>query len=261
MTVSWKSVALPSEHGGWGMLAEPLLLGLVVAPSRASACLAVASLAAFLARHPLKLALSDRTRGTRHPRTVAAERVALAYAAAAMAAAAGAFALAGSRPFLPLLAAAPLALLQVTFDVRLQGRRLAPELCGGVALSALAPAMMLAGGWPVAPSVAAGALLAMKATTSVLYVRARLRLDRGQRPPLAPTLGAHAAALSAAAAVCLAGWAPWVAVAGIGLLLLRAVYGLSPWRRIVRAQALGFQELGLGLGFALSLALGFLYLR
>src|SRR5262245_56668038 len=119
MKVAWKSVALPNEHGGWGMLAEPLLVGLVLAPSGAGACLLGASVAAFLARHPLKLALSDRHRGTRHPRTVAAERVAAAYAAVAMACAAGAFALAGPRPFLPLLAVAPLALVQVWFDARL----------------------------------------------------------------------------------------------------------------------------------------------
>jgi hypothetical protein len=32
-----KSVALPVEHGGWGMLGEPLLLALLVAPSWAGA--------------------------------------------------------------------------------------------------------------------------------------------------------------------------------------------------------------------------------
>ena len=261
MSVSWKSVALPSEHGGWGLLAEPLLLGLVLAPSAAGACLCLASVAAFLGRHPLKLALSDRHRGTRHPRTLAAERVALAYAVVAIASAAGAFALAGSRPFVPLLAVTPLAAVQATFDARLQGRRLAPEICGGVALAALAPAVMLAGGWPLPPSLAVGTLLALKAVTCVLYVRTRLRLDRGQRPPLVPTLAAHAGSLGAAAAMTLAGWAPWVAVAASAALLLRAAYGLSPWRRIVRPQALGFQELGLGLGFAVSLALGFLFVR
>jgi hypothetical protein len=261
MKVAWKSIALPNEHGGWGMLAEPLLVGLVLAPSAAAACLLIASVAAFMARHPLKLALSDRHRGTRHPRTVAAERVALAYATVALASAAGALALAGPRPFAPLLAVAPLALVQVTFDARLQGRHLAPEICGGVALAALAPALMLAGGWPLAPSLAVGALIALKATTCVLYVRARLRLDRGQQPPLVPTLAAHVAVIPLAAAVWLAGWAPWIAVAASVVLLLRAAHGLSPWRRIVRPQALGFQELGLGIGFAATLAAGFLSLR
>jgi hypothetical protein len=59
----------------------------------------------------------------------------------------------------------------------------------------------------------------------------------------------------------LAGWAPWIAVAATGALLARAAHGLSSRRRVARPQALGFQELGLGIGFALCLALGFLVYR
>ena len=58
-----RGVALPSEHGGWGLTLEPGLLGLLVAPSVAGACLAVAAVVAFVARTPLKLALVDRRRG------------------------------------------------------------------------------------------------------------------------------------------------------------------------------------------------------
>lgn len=38
--ISWKRIVLPSEHGSWGFLAEPLLLGLLAAPSGAGAALA-----------------------------------------------------------------------------------------------------------------------------------------------------------------------------------------------------------------------------
>lgn len=255
--VSWRSVALPNEHGGWGMLAEPVLLGLVLAPSVAGAWLALASLAAFLARHPLRLALSDRRRGSRYPRTAAAERMTLVYAAIALGAAAGALAAAGARPFVPLLAVAPLAAVQVVYDARLQGRHLAPELCGGAALSALAPAVLLAGGWAFAPSLAAGALIAAKAVTSVLYVRTRLRLDRGQSPRRAPALGAHAIAAAGAAAFAAAGWAPWAGVAAVLALLARAAHGLSSRRKAMRPQALGLRELAFGIAFALALAAGY----
>jgi hypothetical protein len=53
--VSWRALALPVEHGGWGFVVEPLVLGLVLVPSGAGACLAGAALAAFLVRHPLRL--------------------------------------------------------------------------------------------------------------------------------------------------------------------------------------------------------------
>jgi hypothetical protein len=59
---AWRAIALPDEHGGWGLTAEPVLLGLLVAPSWAGAALAVAAFLAFLVRTPLKLVLVDRWR-------------------------------------------------------------------------------------------------------------------------------------------------------------------------------------------------------
>jgi len=55
-TVPWKAVALPAEHGGWGLLAEPVVLGLVSAPSAAGICLALAR--AVLAGHAAAVAVA-----------------------------------------------------------------------------------------------------------------------------------------------------------------------------------------------------------
>ena len=72
--VPLKRVLVPAEHGSWGFLAEPLVLGLAVAFSGAGLLLALAVVAAFLARQPLKLVWTDRRKGRRYPRTAAAER-------------------------------------------------------------------------------------------------------------------------------------------------------------------------------------------
>jgi hypothetical protein len=76
--VRLRSLALPVEHGGWGLLGEPLVLGLAIAPSWAGAGVGLFAAFAFLARHPLKLAAADWRQRRRSPRTLAAERVALA---------------------------------------------------------------------------------------------------------------------------------------------------------------------------------------
>ena len=256
-TVPWRAVALPAEHGGWGFLVEPAVLGLVLAPSAAGFCLALAALAAFLARHPLRLWLIDRRKSVRYPRTALAERVFAAYAAATLALAAAAFALASSPFWLPLAVAAPIGLVALAFDARGRSREALPEATGAVALGASAAAIALAGGAPAAFAWGAWALLALRAVTSVLYVRARIRLDRGLAAGPRAVHAGHAAALAAATGLASVGWAPWLAPVVFFVLLARSGWGLSRWRRPVRPQVLGFQELGYGLLTLALLAVGY----
>jgi len=254
---AWKPIALPAEHGGWGLLAEPVILGLVLAPSAAGACLALAALLGFLARHPLRLWLLDRRKGVRYPRTALAEGFFAGYAGLGALLLAGAFALAPA-PFWPALAAAaPIGLVALAFDARGRSREALPELSGAIALGASAAAIALAGGAPAGVAWGAWALLALRAITSVLYVRARIRLDRGLPAGAGVVLAGHAAALAAATALARTAWAPWLATAAFLVLLARAAWGLSPRRRRVRPQVLGFQELGYGLLTLTLLAVGY----
>jgi hypothetical protein len=252
--VNWRAVALPVEHGAWGMLGEPLVLGLLVAPSWAGLGVAVASLAAFLAHHPLKLVVADWRRGVVQPRTVAARVCVVLYGTVAVTGVV--FAARGSSGWWhPLAAAAPLALAQLAYTARNQGRALLPELLGGVALSSVVAAEMRAAGLPLAPSLAAWAVFAARAVGAVLYVRARLRLDRGLAPNRALPIVAHALGLILAVALSRAGHLPWLAAPAFALLLARAAYGLSPYRRRVAPRVVGMSELAYGIGFVAMLAL------
>jgi hypothetical protein len=258
--VPWKSVALPVEHGGWGLLGEPLVLGLALAPSPAGACLALAAVSGFLSRHPLRLVLMDRRRGVRYPRTTLAAAWFAGYAAialAALAALAAAFAVTAAPFWSALVAAAPLALVLVVSDFAGRSRDAAAETAGGVALCGSAAAIALAGGAPSPLAFTASALLALRALTSVLFVRARLRLDRGLGAQTLPAIAAHVAAVGAAVILGWLGLAPWLAVAAFVVLLARAASGLSTSRRLVRPQVLGFRELGYGVLTLLLVLIGY----
>jgi hypothetical protein len=234
-----------------------VVLGLVLAPSAAGLCLASSALAAFLARHPLRLLLLDRRKGARYPRTAMAERAAIGYALASGLLLAGALALAVAPFWPPLVAAAPLGLLALAFDARGRSREALPEAAGAVGLGASATAIALAGGVAAAPAWSAWALLALRAVTSVLYVRARIRLDRGLAAgPRAVHVG-HVAALAGASLIAAAGWAPWLAALVFLVLLARSGWGLSARRRPVRPQRIGFQELGYGLLTLVLLSIGY----
>jgi hypothetical protein len=250
-----RAIALPIEHGGWGLLLEPLLVGRLIAPSWAGLGIAQLALFAYLARHPLKIAIGDWTQGRRYARTRAAERFALAYSAGALLGLP--LATQGSAWWwTPLALAVPPALFQLVHDVRRRGRALLPELAGSAALGAVAAAAMIAGGADSAGAVAVWLLLSLKGAGAILYVRARLRCDRGsvidRRPPVLAHVGLVAGALGLAAT----GLGPWLAVPAAAALLARAADGLSGRHAPQRPKAIGFRELGYGVAFALAVAIG-----
>jgi hypothetical protein len=255
--VPLKSVALPAEHGGWGLVAEPLVLGLAIAPSVAGLGSGVAFLGGFLLHHPLKLVLSDARRGVMYPRTRAALQVGATYAAVAAGGVTLAMTHANGPFWIPLLAATPVALLQLRYDASNRSRHLVPELAGAASLAAVLPSELLADGWTPAAAASLWAVMAGRAVGSVLYVRTRLRRDRRQPSTTWPPLVAHATLVAVAASLAVAGYLPLAAVAATLLLFARAAWGLSPWHALVRPQTVGYQELGFGVLTTLLLLVGY----
>jgi len=252
----WRRVVLPTEHGGWAFLAEPMLLGLLVAPSLSGALLTVAALAAFLSRQPLRTVLLDRRRGKRHPRTRVAERALAAALVVTAGAAAGAVLRAEGPVLLALGLISPFAATVLAFDLALRPRHLAAEVAGGLAVGGLASAIAIARGWPLAPAFALWVVLAARAAPSILYVRARLRLERGAPIRRSPPIGSALLGVLLGLWLAHEGLAPWLSVGALGLLALRAVHGLSRFRLRMRTWVLGVTEITFGLVTVLSVVLG-----
>jgi len=99
-------------------------------------------------------------------------------------------------------------------------------------------------------------LLVARAIPTILYVRARLRLEYGEEPSLAGAIVSHVIALAGAVALGIAHLAPLVVSLVYLVLLTRAAFGLSRLRRPLPARSVGFVEIGWGI-FAI-VALGFL---
>src|SRR3954452_11843953 len=106
--VSLRPLALPTEHGGWGFLLEPIALGLAVMPSWGGALIAIAFVCGFLTRQPLRLALQDAVRGKSYPRTRWCWTFALSYAVAAFTALAAAVIIGGGGAVEPHAVGVPL---------------------------------------------------------------------------------------------------------------------------------------------------------
>ncbi len=248
--VRFKAIALPTEHGGWSFLLEPVLLGLLVAPSTAGVLLGIAALAAFLTRHPFELALSDWRRKKRYPRTAWAERFAMGYALSAGVALIAAL-LATPYPFyIPLLMVVPFVLVQFYFDVQKQSRAVAAELSGAVAVAGIAMAVAMAGGWSLVGALMLWIIGIARSVPSIIYVQVRLRLDRQQPVGNGTKTVAwvlHAAGLVVLAGLAAAGLVPWLSAVAMAILCARAVWFLSPFHRPARPPIVGIQETIFGL--------------
>jgi hypothetical protein len=259
-----RSVAMPAEHGGWGLTLEPGLLGLLVAPSVAGLLLAAAALLAFLVRTPLRLLLIGRRRvreGRVSPSTVARERQRLAGRVAiselvglAMAVTLALLLAPGSAWWLPGIVAAPLFAVALWYDRRSLSRHLVPEVVGSLALASVAAMGARAGGaaWPLA--VGLWVILGARILSSIPHVRAQVLRLHGKAPPPALTLAGDAAALLVAAgAVVLDGSLLLGALAVVGLVVIQRVTLVRPPRP---ARILGVRQMILGFGVVAATAAG-----
>ncbi len=250
-----REVVVPTEHGGWGFTAEPLILGLLVAPGLPAAALAVVGMSVFLARRPVRLLSADRKAGRRLPRTAMAIRV-LVVVGVLVAAGIAVTAFTAAGPFwIPLAAALPFAATQQWYDFQNRHRELLPEILGPLALAALAPAMLLAGG--VGPGVALGAwlTLAARVASSILLVRVQIRRMRG-RPYSTTALHVVSwAGVMVLAVAASAGWASWlVPVAMVGV----AIWSILSVRRPPSTpKFLGWSQMAFGLVVVVCFAVGY----
>lgn len=253
-----RSVALPAEHGGWGFLIEPILLGLFTAFSLGGLLLSISAVGVFLLHQPLKIVIKDRLKGNRPPRTILAERFALGYGALAIIPFVILFITVADKTYLfPLGMALPFALVQLWYDAKNQSRKLLPEMCGAVALGAIAPMIALSGGWEMLPALILWLFLLGRIIPSILYVRARLRLERGNDIQRGAVWAVHIGAVMMVVAFAIPRAMPYLGALAMVILLGRALMGLSEYRKPRRAPIIGFQELGYGFLTAFLGALGY----
>lgn len=243
---AWKTVALPSEHGGWGLTLEPVLLGLLVAWSWPGLLLGVAAFTAFLARTPAKLVAVDSRRERWLPRTRLALFVAAAEGVVIVACAAAATVMGDARWWWAVAAAVPLVAVEWWFDIRSRGRRLVPELCGALGVAATAAAIVLvAHGDDIRLAAAVWLVLAARSVGAIPFVRAQiLRARRGITDVRSSDVAQSVAVAIAACAVLFRRDA---AAGAVGVLVLAVVQAWWSRHDPPAVKVLGLRQMALGL--------------
>ena len=253
----WRSVAMPSEHGGWGLTLEPVLLGLLVAWSAGGLALGVAAFTAFLLRTPAKLVGVD----LRHRRWLDRSRIALRIAIVELIVLVVAMTVAivgaGWTWLVPVAVAGPLVAIELWFDVRSRGRRLAPELCGAIGIAAVSASIAIAGGRSGALAVGLWLVLAARSIGAIPFVRVQIgRLRRGHGPVWHSDLAQVAAVMVAGAAVAVDGRL----LAGLLAVAAGAVVQ-SVWvrREPIPAKQIGLRQMAAGFALVAVTAVGVLW--
>lgn len=249
---TWRTVALPSEHGGWSLTLEPVLLGLLVAWSWPGLALGGAALLAFLARTPLKVVLVDRWRDRTLDRTRTAARVA-AIELVLLLVLVG-LAAVGAEPgfWVPLAIAAPLVALELWFDMRSRSRRLIPELAGTIGIGSVAASIALAGGEDASVAFGLWCVVMARVVAAIPFVRVQLLRAPGRPHRRWESDLAQILAVGIVTAGWLLGAVPFAAVVAIALLgVVDTVEVRNPPRR---AAVIGVQQTVLGAAVVVATA-------
>lgn len=254
--IALRSVAVPSEHGGWSLTLEPVLLGLLVAPSWPGVLLGVLALLGFLVRTPAKYVFGDRLRGRRTERAQQARKVLGIEVLITLGLGIVIVVLAEHSFIWPLVAAAPLVVVEFWFDVRSRSRRLAPELAGTVAVGSVAASVALLGGTPLLIALGLWLAVAARAFAAVFFVRLQLRRAKQQPFSIPGSDFAQLVAVASMTAGVGLKTTNWVGV--IAIAVVAVVHVLLARRPPPSAQMVGAQQVVLGLFVVLTVGLGVL---
>lgn len=233
----FKSVALPREHGAYGFTVEPLLLGLLTAYTPAGLFLALGTMLAFFAHQPIKI-LFGKNRVLRP--------AALFFLVFYLTLAGFFFVLFLSRTSLhgatPFYSALLLMTFYLILDLLHYSRRIFVEIMAPAAIGLIAVSIVLAAGWSDLKALGLGLLLAARFVATPFYVRARLRLEKKQTAENGAALFSSGVSFLLIFFLTLMGITPWPGLLAVGILALRAFFGLSSYRKESTVKAVGMRE-------------------
>jgi len=120
----------------------------------------------------------------------------------------------------------------------------------------VATAIALAGHWPRPAAFGLWAILAARTVPAILYLRARLRFLHGKPASTRGAIIAHLLAILIVIGLAAVAILPFLAVAALIILLLRALIGFTRLDKRVTARKLGIRELSFGAMTVFAVVLG-----
>jgi len=251
-----RQIAIPTEHGGWSFLFEPIVGGLLIAFSAGGLWISLSILGAFLCRQPLKVLIADRIGMRVRERAKAAIFFLFIYASVATIGVLGTVISSGREPLWPFAFVLPLIGFQIFNDVSRRGRQLLPEVSSAISISSSAAAITLADGQLWLLAVSLWIVFVARSIPSILYVRNRLLLEKGKPYSRTGSTVAHIVAVAVVGVLTYSGLSSILALVAMIVLLWRSVAGLSGGKKL-KAIQIGIREVVYGTLTVLLVTVGY----
>ena len=252
-----KSIVLPVEHGAWGFLFEPLLAGLLIVPTLGASALSIFVIGAFLSRQPLKFVIGDLTKKKRLPRTEVAIRYAAIFCGISLLGFSLSAFTVSVQSYIPFILSVPIVIYLLIQDAARKSREMLSELLAAAVLAASISSLAIAGGLGYTLAAALWLTMLARLIPSVLYVRSRLRLEKGKDYSVLIPVLSHGLALAVVAYIWYAGLGSALTTTAAGFLLVRSITGLSKYRSKLSAKQLGVREVIYGVVYAATVVIGY----
>jgi len=156
----------------------------------------------------------------------------------------------------PALVAGPLILVELWFEMRSRGRRLAPELAGAVGVCSVAAMIVLADGGSGRLAAGLWLVLAARVATSIPHMRGLIARLHGRTYRDAGTVVSDCVAIAGAVAAVSLDRGLFVgAIAVAAVVVIQRIATRGP---LQRATVLGIRQTAMGLGVVVATAAGVL---
>jgi hypothetical protein len=211
-------LTLPKEHGSWSLALEPVALGLLVAPSIAGSALAIAVIAGFFLRRPLKIFMRESD----YERWKIARNSIFILTVIAFAGLILAIKIGGFEKLWSLIPATLAGLAFAWFDSRNENREGAAEIFGALAFGILPATFAILAGWNFVAAISLAVVMLARSVPTVLFVRTYLRIKKGHAVTIAPAIIATIVGFLLVASLVFFKIAPWLA-GGFALVMTAKV--------------------------------------
>ncbi|GEM_PF-5735203 len=249
-----RGVLWPAEHGAWGLIAEPVLLGICLRASAASFAVGVFCFSAFLFRTPLVRVLKAQRLSSPDPHAVQVHRMLWICTGFMILSGATALYLSGAAWFITLSPAAVLGGWALYAQSRGKTRKLGPEIAAGAALAFPLAGMLSAGGVDRGITNTLTLLLALKTILGILFVREQIRRFHDRKPKVNRMLWIQTMALAGIGLWWQLGPLPGIGCAAMGFLWCRTM--ILSNLPVKSAKQVGWLEVAFSIGFVAMLGVG-----